>query len=170
VGSNASRDSGAAGAGFSGQIRITEQGEVLNWKYADPVLAEWNLELMIAASLEALARQPKSGAGDERPSRWDEAMEECPRMPMRFTASTSLRMPRCWIFRAGDAGERTGTRAAGLAAAAAECQPAIGKSTRDSLGVWMDAEPARGAGVFRRGYALERLAAKHGMRWSYCGR
>jgi phosphoenolpyruvate carboxylase len=40
---------------FSGQIRITEQGEVLNWKYSDPVLAEWNLELMIAASLEALA-------------------------------------------------------------------------------------------------------------------
>ena len=41
---------------FSGQIRITEQGEVLNWKYADPVLAEWNLELMIAASLETLTR------------------------------------------------------------------------------------------------------------------
>ncbi len=39
---------------FSGHIRITEQGEVLNWKYADPVLAEWNLELMIAASLETL--------------------------------------------------------------------------------------------------------------------
>ncbi|MBV9182866.1 MAG: phosphoenolpyruvate carboxylase, partial [Acidobacteria bacterium] len=41
---------------FSGQIRITEQGEVLNWKYSDPVLAEWNLEIMIAASLEALTR------------------------------------------------------------------------------------------------------------------
>ena len=41
---------------FSGQIRVTEQGEVLNWKYADPVLAEWNLELMIAASLEAYTR------------------------------------------------------------------------------------------------------------------
>jgi len=27
---------------FSGDIRITEQGEVLSWKYADPVLAEWN--------------------------------------------------------------------------------------------------------------------------------
>jgi phosphoenolpyruvate carboxylase len=41
---------------FDGQIRITEQGEVLNWKYADVVLAERNLELMIAASLDALAR------------------------------------------------------------------------------------------------------------------
>jgi phosphoenolpyruvate carboxylase len=44
-----------AGA-FTGQIRITEQGEVLNWKYSDVILAERNLELMIAASLDALAR------------------------------------------------------------------------------------------------------------------
>ena len=41
---------------FEGQFRITEQGEVLNFKYADVVLAERNLELMIAASLDALAR------------------------------------------------------------------------------------------------------------------
>jgi phosphoenolpyruvate carboxylase len=41
---------------FEGQIRITEQGEVLNFKYSDEVLAERNLELMIAASLDALAR------------------------------------------------------------------------------------------------------------------
>jgi phosphoenolpyruvate carboxylase len=41
---------------FSGRIRITEQGEVLNWKYSDPVLAVRNLELMIAASLEAILR------------------------------------------------------------------------------------------------------------------
>ncbi len=59
---------------FSGQIRVTEQGEVLNWKYADPVLAEWNLELMIAASLEALTR-----SGDDRtahPHSWEEAIED----------------------------------------------------------------------------------------------
>jgi phosphoenolpyruvate carboxylase len=41
---------------FSGELRITEQGEVLNWKYSDVVLAERNLELMIAAALDALAR------------------------------------------------------------------------------------------------------------------
>ena len=58
---------------FSGRIRITEQGEVLNWKYADAVLAEWNLELMIAASLEAFTR---SGAQPKDQARWEEAMEE----------------------------------------------------------------------------------------------
>jgi phosphoenolpyruvate carboxylase len=41
---------------FDGQFRITEQGEVLNFKYSDVVLAERNLELMIAASLDAMAR------------------------------------------------------------------------------------------------------------------
>ncbi len=57
---------------FSGELRITEQGEVLNWKYSDVILAERNLELMIAASLDALARpdatlQHKSGAPPSRP-------------------------------------------------------------------------------------------------------
>jgi len=58
---------------FTGRIRITEQGEVLNWKYADAVLAEWNLELMIAASLEAFTR---SAAQPKDQARWEEAMEE----------------------------------------------------------------------------------------------
>jgi phosphoenolpyruvate carboxylase len=59
---------------FSGRIRITEQGEVLNWKYADPVLAEWNLELMIAASLETLTLHGEQQS--QHPPRWEEAIEE----------------------------------------------------------------------------------------------
>jgi len=64
---------------FSGQIRITEQGEVLNWKYADPVLAEWNLELMIAASMETLTRHE-----EEHPVRWEEAIEAMSQEAYRF--------------------------------------------------------------------------------------
>jgi phosphoenolpyruvate carboxylase len=59
---------------FSGEMRITEQGEVLNWKYSDPVLAEWNLELMVAASLEALTRPDSPAAGADR--QWDDELEE----------------------------------------------------------------------------------------------
>jgi len=58
---------------FSGEIRVTEQGEVLTWKYSDPVLAEWNLEIMIAACLEALVNPNRVPA--ETAQRWEAAME-----------------------------------------------------------------------------------------------
>jgi phosphoenolpyruvate carboxylase len=59
---------------FTGHIRITEQGEVLNWKYSDPLLAEWNLEIMIAASLGALVRPTTGSICDEE--EWNAPMEE----------------------------------------------------------------------------------------------
>src|ERR1044071_8290833 len=61
-----------AGA-FGGALRITEQGEVLNWKYSDAVLAERNLELMIAAALETLTVPRTSEAADQ--AEWDAAFE-----------------------------------------------------------------------------------------------
>ena len=59
---------------FSGEIRITEQGEVLNWKYSDPVLAEWNLEIIIAACLEALTRPEGPEANADK--KWADIMQE----------------------------------------------------------------------------------------------
>lgn len=72
---------------FSGSLKITEQGEVLYWKYSDAVLAERNLELMVAASLEALARPDSErsagppgvqaqGNEEVEEARWEAAMDE----------------------------------------------------------------------------------------------
>ena len=66
---------------FSGEIRITEQGEVLNWKYSDPVLAEWNLEIMVAACLEALTRTREEHTSE---GKWDDAMEEISECAYQF--------------------------------------------------------------------------------------
>jgi phosphoenolpyruvate carboxylase len=65
---------------FEGQLRITEQGEVLNFKYSDEVLAERNLELMIAASLDALARpnarDPQGHFTGLLKPQWEAALDE----------------------------------------------------------------------------------------------
>ena len=58
---------------FQGELKITEQGEVLNWKYADAIVAERNLELMIAAALEALTRS--GGWGAQIEAEWEAAMD-----------------------------------------------------------------------------------------------
>ena len=65
---------------FDGQIRITEQGEVLNFKYGEGILAERNLELMIAASLDALARpnarNPEAHFTGVLKREWEAALDE----------------------------------------------------------------------------------------------
>ena len=67
---------------FSGSFKITEQGEVLNWKYAEPILAERSLELMVAASLEALVRPNGPKTGED--AQWEGAMEELSQSAFRF--------------------------------------------------------------------------------------
>ncbi|MDP3716367.1 MAG: phosphoenolpyruvate carboxylase [Acidobacteriota bacterium] len=57
---------------FAGAIKITEQGEVLNWKYSDPVLAERNLSLMVAAALDARVNLRPPAPADQ--ARWHAAM------------------------------------------------------------------------------------------------
>ncbi|RYF44277.1 MAG: phosphoenolpyruvate carboxylase [Comamonadaceae bacterium] len=45
-----------------GQIRLTEQGEVINSKYANPEIGRRNLETLVAATLEATLLQPTKPA------------------------------------------------------------------------------------------------------------
>jgi phosphoenolpyruvate carboxylase len=59
---------------FGGSFKVTEQGEVINFKYNDPQLARRTIELMVAASLESLVRTGLVEA--EVDPAWEEAMEE----------------------------------------------------------------------------------------------
>ena len=89
---------------IDGQIKMTEQGEVISDKYGLPALAKENLELTLAAALEAtvLNRKPRQSAGDL--NSWNECMDlisdhafsayrglvEQPELPSYFYASTPV--------------------------------------------------------------------------------
>ncbi|MDR3736522.1 MAG: phosphoenolpyruvate carboxylase [Acidobacteriaceae bacterium] len=157
---------------FNGEIRITEQGEVLNWKYADVVLAERNLELMIAASLDAMARPDmKLLAGSDNPAyltgellpEWEEALEELSESSYVFYREQIIDDPEVFVY------FEQGTPMAELEHARIGSRPArrTGKRTFADLRAipwvfgWMQSRHLVPA-WFGVGHALERFAARPG--------
>ncbi len=50
------------GGAVNGQIRITEQGEIISSKYSNPDVGRRNLEILVAGTLEASLLQPQESA------------------------------------------------------------------------------------------------------------
>ena len=91
---------------FTGELRLTEQGEVLNWKYSDVVLAERNLELMIAASLDALCRpdaklqaegEPPHLTGEILPE-WEAALDQLSATSFAFYQKHIVENPETFTY------------------------------------------------------------------------
>ena len=75
---------------LEGRIKITEQGEVVAAKYANPIMAVRNLELVVAAVLEASLLQNHLPAES---AKWEEATEMLSQMAYRRYRQTVYEDP-----------------------------------------------------------------------------
>ena len=79
-----------AGA-VNGQIRVTEQGEIISSKYTNPDLGRRNLEILVSACLEASLLRPE----DEKvPQRYIDAMEDLSAKAFRTYRNLVYETPR----------------------------------------------------------------------------
>jgi phosphoenolpyruvate carboxylase len=162
---------------FTGELRITEQGEVLNWKYSDVVLAERNLELMIAAALDALARPELTASANARSVNthltgaidpaWEAAFDELSATSLAFYQQHILENPDVFEYfeQATPVAELEHARIGSRPAKRGDKSATRQRSLADLRAIpwvfgWMQSRHVVPA-YFGVGYALERFAAAH---------
>ncbi len=160
---------------FNGELRLTEQGEVLNWKYSDVVLAERNLELMIAAAIDAVAR-PDLAIPDEQGEHkkthltgaidpaWEAAFDELSATSLAFYQQHILENPEIFDYfeQATPVAELEHARIGSRPAKRGDKSATRQRSLADLRAIpwvfgWMQSRHVVPA-YFGVGYALEQLA------------
>ena len=160
---------------FNGELRITEQGEVLNWKYSDVVLAERNLELMIAAAVDAVARpdlaipnrngeQTKTHLTGAIDPAWETAFDQISATSLRFYQQNIIDNPEIFDYfeQATPVAELEHARIGSRPAKRGDKSATRQRSLADLRAIpwvfgWMQSRHVVPA-YFGVGYALEQLA------------
>jgi phosphoenolpyruvate carboxylase len=160
---------------FNGELRLTEQGEVLNWKYSDVVLAERNLELMIAAAVDAVARpdltipnsdsqQPKTHLTGAIDPAWETVFDEISATSLGFYQQHILENPEIFDYfeQASPVAELEHARIGSRPAKRGDKSATRQRSLADLRAIpwvfgWMQSRHVVPA-YFGVGYALEQLA------------
>ena len=130
---------------LDGGVRITEQGEVVSAKYADPGLAGRSLEQQLSGLLLARAA-PQAPAPDAFCAEIDRAAERSCQAYRELVGERGVRA----LLPPGVAGRRAGRADDRLAAGVAPDRRAARGPARDPMGVRVDAEPDPAPVVVRR--------------------
>ena len=151
-----------------GSMRITEQGEVISFKYSMPGLARRNLDTVLAAVLEASAEE---SAQEEPKEEWIEALEHLSSSSRETYRELVYENDDFYAFFSGASpiGELSlvniGSRPAKRVG-----DPRRREPPRDTLGLRLDSEPLPAPLLVRRGQRARRHDRGHRRRASTSSR